>query len=148
MTTIAWDGHTIAADSAASAGNRTVSVCKLWKLSDGRVVGGAGTLADVIAAVDWLASGSQKKLKPAVDADSSLLVVTPQGRCFEYGSDLRPIELLDTHTAIGSGSDYALGAMAAGKTAEQAVAIACLYDPFSAGDVVSFPAPRRGRRKL
>ena len=41
MTTIAWDGKTLAADKLASYGELRTTVTKIFRLSDGSLVGGA-----------------------------------------------------------------------------------------------------------
>ena len=49
--------------------------------------------------------------------------------------------------AIGCGQDFALGAMAAGKSAAQAVEIAGKFDIYTRGLLnIALPAPRRAMR--
>jgi len=63
-------------------------------------------------------------------------VLTPQG-LFEYDVYCRAEEVLDDFYAIGSGAKVALGAMACGKSAIEAVRIAARYDPYTGGRIVS-----------
>lgn len=56
------------------------------------------------------------------------------GRVFTTDSIFAVTEHLES-TGIGSGSDYALGALAAGKSVEKAMQIACDLDPGTGGDL-------------
>ena len=66
--------------------------------------------------------------------DGVLLVVIA-GRIFEVSGDFS----VDEHPefgGIGSGSDYAVGALAAGKSVEKALEIAASLDPYTGGELV------------
>lgn len=63
---------------------------------------------------------------------SSLVVLA--GRVFEISSDFSVDEILD-YGGIGSGSDYAVGAMAAGKGLKDALEIAARLDPYTGGEL-------------
>lgn len=66
-------------------------------------------------------------------ANGSILVILA-GRIFEIGHDFSVTEHLE-YGGIGSGSNYAIGAMAAGKTAEKALEIASVLDPYTGGQL-------------
>lgn len=66
-------------------------------------------------------------------ADGSILVVLA-GRIFDVGHDFSVTEFLE-FGGIGSGSSYATGAMAAGKSAEKALEIASVLDPYTGGQL-------------
>jgi hypothetical protein len=59
-------------------------------------------------------------------------VVKPDSTVIEYMRDLEPLVLLDTNVAIGSGAEYAIGAMEAGLTALEAVKVSARRDPATA----------------
>lgn len=63
---------------------------------------------------------------------SALIVIA--GRIFTTDSVFAVTEHLES-TGIGSGSDYALGALAAGKSVEKAMEIACDLDSGTGGDI-------------
>lgn len=106
---------------------------KVFILNDGRLAGGAGNSFDVRAWIDWL--NDDKKGDCPIDSDrfvglilnldGSVLWVDYKGR-----EALSPVPC-----AVGSGQDYALGAMEAGATPEQAIAIACKRDCYSGGRI-------------
>ncbi len=63
-------------------------------------------------------------------------MLTPQG-LFEYDVYCRAEEVIDDFYAIGSGAKVALGAMACGKSAIEAVRIAARFDPYTGGRINS-----------
>ena len=65
---------------------------------------------------------------------SALIVIA--GRVFTTDSVFSITEHLES-TGIGSGSDYALGALAAGKSIEKAMEIACELDSRGTGGQIS-----------
>jgi len=124
MSTVAWDGKNISADKQVTAGTLKFSVgTKLRLISDGRVCGGTGTYTDLDLFVEWVEHG--KAFEP--DDDFEALVVSKDGAHL-YDVRLRPIPV-QAPFAIGSGSDFAIGAMAAGASASKAVGIATQYNP-------------------
>lgn len=102
--------------------------------------------------VDWYGTG-----KPIPDiflhlgGDFTCLVLTPQG-LFEYDVYCRAEEVLDDFYAVGSGAKVALGAMACGKSAVEAVRIAARFDPYTGGRINSETLVRaevtRDRKKV
>lgn len=132
MTTIAWDGITLAADR--KMGDR-YNVQKIFKVPQGWAAG-CGDYDLVIEVVQWLCDGADRnnlpnlpdKYREAV-APADIIVITPKGKVnwltWPY---MRFQPVTEKKVAFGSGSDFAMGAMAAGATAREAVAIACRYD--------------------
>lgn len=137
MTTIAYDGTTMASDSKAGVCHRYNY--KIRKCKNGIVVGGAGDM-DAVELV-YRAIESEGKV---VDVDMSLLKPEANLECiivdgenvyrmFDTGIAIRH----DAPLAAGSGAEIALGAMLAGANAEKAVEIAELYDEGTGGQVHS-----------
>ncbi len=130
MTTIAVRDGIMAADSAIVDGGICVgSVPKLHRISCG-VMGGAGKWSEVLMFRDWLDEcGPDPKTFPDKirDTDTSVLLLCKDGRllCLEGRSQW---EIDAPYQAIGTGFQIALGAMAAGASAERAVEIACDLD--------------------
>lgn len=128
MTTIAWDGKTLAADRRATWGGTPVVVTKAARIKapDGLwwLVGTSGHSAQCEAAMRWMAGRAGK---PDDLNDCSRIAVSPRGDVWHATGVLWSL-IGRRAWAIGSGSDYALGAMAAGATAKQAVRIAARLD--------------------
>lgn len=61
-----------------------------------------------------------------------------QGRCFQFDSDFHFQEITDEEFAVGSGRKFALGAMAFGATAKEAVKIAKKMDSGTGGKIHVF----------
>lgn len=133
MTTVAYRDGWMVADSQISEGAMKYRAAKIERLADGRLVGMAGSWGGCIKLRDWVAAGCPDDDEPTEINDATLLVASERGLCL-FDSDLVPFPILDAFAAVGSGAQYAVGAMEAGATAEDAVLIACRRDPGS-----SFP---------
>lgn len=137
MTTIAVRMGVMAADSRVThdsegGGSRVTRCVKLLRVRDA-LVGLSGESEPGLIFLDWYKSGKREAPGVLIDgeADFTALVLTPKG-LFEYGKYCRPEKILDKFWAIGSGTKAALGAMHMGASAERAVEIACLIDPYTA----------------
>lgn len=139
MTTIAWDGKTLAADSQVSRhGNdvaRTVKVQKIGRL----LVGACGTTSLNQRFVGWLSGGMQGPPPSLAIGDSKgcVIAIMPNGAIVEWNGDHPPDMVRARFAAWGSGSDVALGAMAFGASAEQAVAAAATLDHATGGPITT-----------
>lgn len=130
MTVIAWDGRTLAADKQCTYGNGRRKVTKIRRVGD-TLVGIAGTASIGEAVIDWLESGADPEKYPKLQADKddgANVLVIRHGRVEEYSRTNVPIVYEDPFIAIGCGRDFAIAAMHCGKTAREAVEIACIYD--------------------
>lgn len=137
MTTIATDGVSVASDGRTSAGERIVtdSYKKLTRLPDGSVVGSAGRVTDSILALEELAeSVVDGRLPKLVRGDYAFLRLEANGRATVYDSCLVAIPV-PTPYAVGSGGDYALGALHHGACSANAVRIAKKLDRGSGGRI-------------
>jgi len=134
MTTIATDGVTIAGDGRATA-NGTVSsdqVIKVHRLPHGRAVGSAGEATKGLIAIRALQAGEDLS---GLDLEGVYLVVIDGTNTVQsYEETANPLEL-PTPYAIGSGRDVALGALDAGASPKEAVAIAIKRDVFTGGRI-------------
>lgn len=108
----------------------------------GSLFGIAGVTTKAMKVVDWLAAGCPDGAKPDTDDEFAILQLTHDGIWF-WDSALRPIKFGTPYAAIGSGADFALGAMLAGKSPKQAVEIACKLDEGSGPPIVSAKLPRQ-----
>jgi hypothetical protein len=142
VTTIAYRDGVMAADTRGTDDSYHPGIYKCEKLFrvDGDIIATAGEDTTGMLFVDWY--GSKKlgrRAKPPArlvegEADFCCLVLTKDG-LFWYDKWCRPNKILDEFYAIGSGGAYAMGAMAHGATAEEAVRTAMRWDPYTGGDV-------------
>ena len=140
MTTIAWDGRSIAADRMYCVGNTPFPgpVPKIRKLvfrGKPAVMGTSGSVEYGTKMMDWLCDGappnSPPELSPDNDESCSVLLATLD-TVFLFSNSLTGVPIGKRVWACGSGADYALGAMLAGASAKRAVEIASELD-FSTG---------------
>lgn len=119
MTVIAWDGETLAADSQLNFGNTRLTCEKLYRLPDGSIVGLAGTAAKCTRLLRFMrGEGPAPKRLMGCHA----IRVSADG-VYLYAETTEPERLTSRRIAIGCGGDFAAGAMAAGKSAAEAVAL-------------------------
>lgn len=129
MSVIAWDGKTIAADKRAVSEGLQRTTTKLY-IHNNSVLGFVGSQAHGLALVDWYKNGADVTKYPEFQKteDWTRLIVAEYCMCKTYEQTPYPLTVEDTRSAWGSGRDYALGAMYAGKNAEEAVRVASFYD--------------------
>jgi len=133
MTTIATDGKTMASDTLLSGSFREqFDSVKLFRI-DNAVYGISGDWGLSMAYIDWVRAGRPKDDKPDASGQWNALFVK-DGKIWWEGEGLRPIEN-GTPNAIGSGKDFAMGAMLAGATPSQAVKIAMMLDTSTGGKI-------------
>ena len=144
MTTIAWDGKTLAADSMGDQNGLRTKVRKLHRgvLADGKgfMFGGAGETSWCVMLYEWIKTLEAKQLtrieyphQGERHDPACLLVVKGAGVFRKTGSVLTPVES-DFH-AIGSGRDFAISAMHFGQCAKDAVKHAIQFDVYSGGSI-------------
>ena len=131
MTIIAWDGKTLAADRRAMASGMIFSVTKIFKSEKG-LYGFDGCYSVGLQMVKWLESGENPGDYPDGQKDNErychMLLITPERKILRYEREVLPIPIDLPFIASGCGRDYAMGAMACGATASEAVEIACRFD--------------------
>lgn len=132
MTVIAWDGKTLAADKRADMGGHHNTTTKIHRVND-TLVAFCGTAAIGREMVEWVKRGADPGTFPAAQRDPDkccgLLVIHADGALRKYEETPYPILFEQRQFAMGSGRDYARAAMHLGKTAAEAVAVACEFDP-------------------
>jgi len=139
MTTIAWDGKTLACDSQATCNDVVMSSTtkKIFKnVGPYAAVAGAGSQGQVVEWISWIKSG---KNGDAPETKVTMLCIKPNGRGVVIFTGQSQEEItLTKNSAEGSGMDIAIGAMDAGKSAIEAVKIAIKRDIHSGGKVQSY----------
>lgn len=131
MSVIAWDGKTLAADKRASYGTTILTTTKIFRIN-GCLVGYTGDASFGEQVLSWFRDGADSTTYPADQRDATnwapLMVITPDGRILRYERTPHPLTYEGEFFASGSGGDFALAAMHLGKTAREAVELACLLD--------------------
>jgi 20S proteasome alpha/beta subunit len=131
MTTICWDGTTLAADKRATNGGLIFTVTKIFRVR-GCLVSAAGDFDRIMESIAWFADGADPaKLPPhhrSNDDYVGLLVIWPNGLIEKYERGPVPYKIESPFFAVGSGRDFAMAAMHLGKTAVEAVEVAMALD--------------------
>lgn len=158
MTTVAYRNGVMACDSCWSHQSAVDTLQKkVIRLKSGALLGQAGD-NDAREIINILNKIGNEKLLPLrtelhrIRCEFFGLLVMSSGKMFkiatthqapetwtdEFEDDLGIWPVRGKFAAIGSGSDFAIGAMAHGASAKQAVRIACRYDLYSRPPVVTF----------
>lgn len=130
MTVIAWDGKTLAADKRAASNGLAYSVTKIFRTAKGLlgIHGIMGTGLLIRDYVNGVSSTYPVELQKADDTYCYALLITPERKIFIYERSEIPALVESAFHACGSGRDYAMAAMCLGKSAKEAVEIACRFD--------------------
>lgn len=153
MTTIAYDGYDLAADSQITSGNE--KVCGVQKIHEIQIKGKAhwiglsGTTKYFKDVITWT-KNPERKSEPKVNGEVDGILISCEGCVMILVDDGENISWDEWHTpvAIGSGGQFAIGAMLAGKNAKQAVNIAAKVDTLTGGPInVININPRKTRTK-
>jgi len=149
MTTVAYKAGVMASDSRCTddAGVYIGRTPKMYRLANGALLGTAGD-ADARCVIELLNKSTAKKLPArkelaALEVDFRGILAFQNGAVFyvdiyvweigeascQWGAQVYEVE--EGVAAIGSGEQFALGAMRAGKSAKDALSVACHFDSFS-----------------
>jgi hypothetical protein len=129
VTVIAWDGTTLAGDKRCTTKYGLISVVTKVRRRGEELVAMSGSESIAFEMFAWYDYGAKPEEFPqaARDANASMAVVARDGlRLYTNGPypELRDVKKL---FVMGTGGDIALGAMAAGRNATEAVLIANEY---------------------
>ncbi len=141
MTTVAWDGKTLAADKQATNNGYGVKVTKIWKLNTGVIMAASGDLTLALELRYWLESGGDPSKFPPKQrtADfTACMLAYPDGKLYKLEDGPIPFEVESAVHAMGSGRDFALAAMYLGKSAVEAIEVASALDHGTGKGVDSF----------
>jgi ATP-dependent protease HslVU (ClpYQ) peptidase subunit len=122
------------ADSHVSGGT-SFKTTKIHRVGD-KLVGFSGTLSHCLKFLEWLKHGTPLNLVYDKEEHTFCALVMDGGFLYYYDNELIATAVDDQIYAIGSGAEYALGAIDAGATPKRAVEIACKRDDGSKGPVV------------
>jgi hypothetical protein len=139
MTTICWDGKSVAADTMACTGDyRTpAKILKVKQVGD-IVFAMSGMSALFEPCIKWYLDGHDPESMPCWRGggdNASRLLVFKDGRCFAFHTSLPYPDENFAPDAWGAGENFAIGAMKAGADARRAAEIAIECNPFTGGEV-------------
>lgn len=135
MTTIAYRDGVLASDSLVSSGNtRAGEVRKIAR--HGNLMGGiSGPLDAAEKFLRWIESGCEGDCPQLGDGSDAILI---RGRkTFYVGPSGTVVPFRAPFAATGSGENLAIGAMAMGASAIEAVKVAIRFDEGSGGRIAS-----------
>jgi hypothetical protein len=131
MSVIAWDGKVLAADKRALSGTLIRTTTKIFA-SERALMAYAGDSDAGEEIMAWFTSGRKPEHFPSSQRDkdtwAGFLVVFNTGDIWKYERTPYPIKFPPQQFAIGSGRDFAMAAMYCGKSAPEAVEVACVFD--------------------
>ena len=137
MTTIAFKNGVLAADSMACIGNRKSTTKKIHIVDGKFVIAGAGALADIMRVVEYVYENGLSECTRLFDIEafpSAIAIDINSGTPYRLERGVW-LAITDEYYAVGSGADFALGAMAMGADAVAAVQHACSLDIYTAEPV-------------
>ena len=128
MSVIAWDRKTLAADKQGTRGDIAERLTKIVKINTGEVVAWCGGNDQGLLLLQWYKDGAKPETWPKFQEGenwSRMVIVKPGGIVGTYEKQpvMQPCEE-EPFMAWGSGAELAIGAMAMGASARQAVEIA------------------------
>lgn len=137
MTTIVFDGKTLAADKRLSYGSTPVDglMPKVFPVTDHKnwqVIALAGRMSAATRLMAYVLEGGDRPTD--IDESVGLLAIDIAGVPYQIGGDGIPTRV-PMKWAIGSGQDYALGALEVGADAETALKAATKLDMSTGGGV-------------
>ncbi|EKE3573618.1 hypothetical protein ABUO89_000552 [Escherichia coli] len=162
MTTIAWDGKTLASDTQATSGDVVCSYTEQkiytppesgWEVCGSKVValGCSGDCGAEMELQELLKNNLTYASEFLPTFSFTALAIIGAGRAYiiskEKGETRASISPQVEPYAIGSGGLIARTAMHCGKNAREAVQVAIDLDCYSGGSVDSFPAGKQPEGK-
>lgn len=139
MTTVAWDGKCLAVDARSSSNDVILSERHTKAIKVGKVIAAAtGTTARCREFLAWVAAGMPGEPPANPHPQNSEwsywgIVITPDQAWVFQEPGVVPVTA--PYYAMGTGRDFALGAMAMGASAYEAVKVAMRHDVFSGGEI-------------
>lgn len=141
MSVIAWDGKVLATDMQGSHSSGLIGITpKLRRLKTGNFVAITGDIALCQIAMLWIENGCKPEMWPSVLIEDGWGIVTTRpgypGAICELSRYPTMEIVYSQYWAWGAGQDLAIGALAMGATAVQAVNVACNYSDSCGGGIL------------
>jgi hypothetical protein len=146
MSTITWDGITMASDRRVIFNDINFDTSKIKAFPDSGILAAAcGNSSIALSMFKWIGDGmdplkwAELRTITPPDADRvfhALVIINLAP--FLIVDHPEPVPIYNDFVAIGSGSHFAMAAMHAGRTAVQAIEIAEYYDAYTGGGCDSY----------
>ncbi|CNI75380.1 hypothetical protein [Yersinia pekkanenii] len=159
MTTIAWDGRTLATDGQSTLNGLVCSLTEQkiytpaehekWKVNGDEVLAIAisGDCGAEYELRDKLAKGVTYETEFSSDSRFSAIAIRGPFQAYGISSQENSTQIsfypLTEHCAVGTGATVASTAMKLGKTAIEAIDVAIEMDVYSGGNVQAYTVPFR-----
>lgn len=144
MTTVAWKGNVLAADTMATNldNNLRSKVTKLHRLP-GRIIGFAGDIQSSLRFIEWMQLGDRNAKKPRYKfCEFDAIELNAEG-AWLWDHDFGAMKIENNFYAIGSGAPVAIGAMEMGASPLKAIHVAAKWDANTGGNVISLKLNHR-----
>lgn len=133
MSTIAFDGKTVAADKQSTDNSIRRACSKIKRIPSGELLAGCGPHGMVNVMMAWYEAGADLTKYPVGQNDNQdwaiLIVINPKtGKSIEYGKHPAIMEFDAGPWAWGSGREFAMAAMHCGCDATKAINVAAHFD--------------------
>lgn len=135
MTTIAANLKGMAADTRVTWDDESTSPSIKIEIWAQEILGSAGGFAAGLRFLEWYKAGSKGR-KPKVGKDFRMLKLTKEGLHL-IDHDLVWVKIDAPFYAIGSGAQFAVGAMEMGATPAKAIEIAMKHDSYTGGSITT-----------
>lgn len=144
MTTIAWDGSTLAADRQCEIDYTRHRVSKIRackRKGQTHLMFSSGYMGHTMALFDWYENVGDDIYKgwPEFQKDKDdwqpLYIITPSKKILRFGKTPHPYKIDSKFIAIGSGSHFATAFMHVGYSAEEAVKMTAEFDPSTNAEI-------------
>lgn len=131
MTIVVWDGKTLAADKQATHSDLVRKVTKVRRIRE-HLVAVSGDWDRAQELFKWFELGADETKYPEFQKTDNdfvgMLVITPDKRILKYERSPVPMDFSEEDWfCMGSGRDYAYGALYMGAGAAIAVMAACAF---------------------
>ena len=126
MTIICFKDGVLAADSSVTEDGMAYGLMrKIIRSPKGILAGAAGDASAISPFLRWVSLGMKARGKPKIEGDLDGMVIYQNGEISFFESNLVPFKVSSPFHAVGSGQQMGIGAMAADKSAVEAVEIVC-----------------------
>jgi ATP-dependent protease HslVU (ClpYQ) peptidase subunit len=150
MTTIIADSKRkiMVSDSKCTYGDTHFRMQKIYQMPDGTLIGFSGSVSEATKFVNWWIDGANIANKPNFGEESFDALVLDDSGINLWDSNLIKIRIIQDFFAVGSGAQFALGALRAGADPVRAVEIAAQEDNNSGLPIDSVTYVRLDRKKI
>lgn len=148
MTTLAWDGKEMAADSQSTSGSLVSYTVKIFK-TDTYIMAFSGAI-DEGYMFKAILDDEMKAKDCRFTKGFTAMVWHDDGTMEEYFDTMVPVPVTDKYVASGNGIEIAMAAMHCGKTAREAVELAKKLNIYTGGKIISYSwenIKKKGKKK-